>query len=157
MHLKAVSMPCILIAAPWCPYFIYSIITQRYNCARKYWNIYIYFYKYIYIYFPVFPSSELVKWAALWNSQSEQSSTLSRAVKQPIRAELNIEPRCETANQSRAQHWAALWNSQSEQSSTLSSTVKQPIRAELNIEPRCETANQSRAQHWAALWNSQSE
>ncbi len=96
-------------------------------------------------------------WAALWNSQSEQSSTLSRAVKQPIRAELNIEPRCETANQSRAQHWAALWNSQSEQSSTLSRAVKQPIRAELNIEPRCETANQSRAQHWAALWNSQSE
>ncbi len=72
----------------------------------------------IYI-FPVFPSCEL-KWAALWNSQSEQSSTLSRTVKQPIRAELNIEPHCETANQSRAQHWAALWNSQSEQSSTLS-------------------------------------
>ncbi len=82
---------------------------------------------------------------------------LSRTVKQPIRADLNIEPHCETANQSRAQHWAALWNSQSEQSSTLRSTVKQPIRAELNIEQHCETANQSRAQHWAALWNSQSE
>ncbi len=43
----------------------------------------------IYI-FPVSPSCELLKWAALWNSQSEQSSTLSRIVKQPIRAELNI-------------------------------------------------------------------
>ncbi len=80
-------------------------------------------------------------WAALWNSQSEQSSTLSRTVKQPIRG---------------AQRWATLWNSQSEQSSTLSHTVKQPIRAELNIEPHCETANQNRAHHWAALWNSQS-
>ncbi len=29
-------------------------------------------------------------WAALWNSRSEQSSTLSHIVKQPIRAELNI-------------------------------------------------------------------
>ncbi len=37
-------------------------------------------------------------WAALWISQSEQSSTLSCTVKQPIRAE----PNCETANQSRA-------------------------------------------------------
>ncbi len=141
MHSKAVSMPCILIAAPWCPHFIYSVTTQQFNCERKKLNIY-------------FPSSvsfllcELLKWAALWNSQSEQSSTLSRTVKQPIRAELNIEPHCETANQSRAQHWAALWNSQSEQSSTLSRTVKQPIRAELNIEPHCETANQSRAQHY---------
>ncbi len=43
----------------------------------------------IYI-FRVFPSCELMKWAALWNSQSEQSSTLSRTVKQLIRAELNI-------------------------------------------------------------------
>ncbi len=121
--------------------FFYSIITQRYNCARKYWNIY----------FPPcvsFLLCELLKWATLWNSQSEQSSTLSHTVKQPIRAELNIELHCETANQSRAQHWAALWNSQSEQSSTLSRTVKQPIRAELNIEPHCETANQSRAQHY---------
>ncbi len=50
-----------------------------------------------------------------------------------IREELNIEPHCETANQSKAQHLAALWNSQSEQSSTLSLTVKQPIRAELDI------------------------
>ncbi len=99
----------------------------------------------IYIILPVFPSCELLKLATLWNSQSEQSSTLSRTVKQPIRAELNTEPHCETANQSRAQHWAALWNSQSEQSSTLSRTVKQPIRAELNTEPHCETANQSRA------------
>ncbi len=86
-------------------------------------------------------------WAALRNSQSEQSSTLSRTTKQPIRAELNIEPHYETANQSRAQHWAALRNSQSEQSSTLSRTVKQEIRAELNIEPHYKTANQSRAQH----------
>ncbi len=39
----------------------------------------------------MFPSCELLKWAALWNSQSEQSSTLSSTVKQPIRAELNIE------------------------------------------------------------------
>ncbi len=68
MHSKAVSMPRILIAAPWCPHFIYSIITQLYNCARKYWNIY----------FPCvsFLLCELLKWAALWNSQSEQSSTL---------------------------------------------------------------------------------
>ncbi len=44
---------------------------------------------------------------------------MSCTVKQPIRAELNIEPQCEAANQSRAQHWAALWNRQSEQSSTL--------------------------------------
>ncbi len=43
---------------------------------------------------------ELLKWAALWNSQSEKSRTM----KQPIREE----PHCETANQSRA----ALWNSQ---------------------------------------------
>ncbi len=127
-------MTSILIAAPWWPHFIYSIITQLYNCARKYWNIY-------------FPCVSFLLWA----------TEMSHTVKQPIRAELNIEPRCETANQSRAQHWAALWNSQSEQSSTLSRTVKQPIRAELNIEPRCETANQSRAQHCAALWNSQSE
>ncbi len=117
-------MPYILIVSPWCLYFIYNIITQRYICKRKYWNIY----------FPVsFLLCELLKWAALWNSQSEQSSTLSRTVKQPIRAELNNEPHCETANQSRAQHWAALWNSQSEQSSTLSRTVKQLIKAELNI------------------------
>ncbi len=47
------------------------------------------------------------------------ATEMSRTVKQPIRAELNIEPHFETANQSRAQHWAALWNSQSEQSSTL--------------------------------------
>ncbi len=40
-------------------------------------------------------------------------------VKQPIRAELIIEPHCETANQSRAHFWAALSNGQSEQSSTL--------------------------------------
>ncbi len=40
MLLKAVSVPSILIVAPWYPHFIYSIITQRYNCARKYWNIY---------------------------------------------------------------------------------------------------------------------
>ncbi len=53
-----------------------SIITQQYYCARKYWNIY-------------FPC-ELLKWATLWNGQSKQSSTLSRTVKQPIRAELNI-------------------------------------------------------------------
>ncbi len=33
---------------------------------------------------------EATEWAVLWNSQSEQSSTLSRTVKQPIRAELNI-------------------------------------------------------------------
>ncbi len=76
-------MSSILIAAPWCPHVIYSIITQRYNCARKYWNIY----------FPwiSFLLCELLKWAALWktanqsraqhwaaewNSQSEQSSTL---------------------------------------------------------------------------------
>ncbi len=123
MHLKAVSVPRILIAVHRCRHFIYTIITPKNNCARKYWNIY----------FPVFPSCELLKWAALGNSQSEQS----RTVKQPIRAE----PHCETANQSRA----TLWNSQSEQSYT----VKQPIRAELH----CETANQSRA----ALWNSQSE
>ncbi len=79
---KTVSMPRILIAAPWCPHFIYSIITQWYNCKRKYWNIY----------FPCvsFLLCELLKWAALWNSQSEQSSTLSCTVKQPIRAELNI-------------------------------------------------------------------
>ncbi len=96
-------------------------------------------------------------WAALCNSQSEQSSSLSRTVKQPIRAELNIEPHCVTANQSRVYHWAAQWNSQSEQSSSLSRTVKQPIRAELIIEPHSETANQSRAHHWAAQWNSQSE
>ncbi len=32
-------MPCILVAAHWCPQFIYSIITQRFNCERKYWNI----------------------------------------------------------------------------------------------------------------------
>ncbi len=67
----------------------------------------------------MFPSCELLNWATLCNSQSEQSSSLSRTVKQPIRAELNIEPHSETANQSRAQHWAAQWNSQSEQSSTL--------------------------------------
>ncbi len=126
--------------SPWCPQFIYSIITLRYNCTRKYWNIYI----------PCvsFLLCELLKWATLWNSQSEQSSTLSLTVKQPIRAELNLEQHSETANQSRAEPWAALWNSQSEQSSTLSSTVKQPIRAELNLEPHCETANQSRAQHY---------
>ncbi len=61
-------MPRILIADPWCPHFIYSIITQRYNCERKNWNIY----------FPCvsFLLCELLKWAALWNSQSEQSSTL---------------------------------------------------------------------------------
>ncbi len=73
-------MSSILIAAPWCPHFIYSIITQRYNCARKYWNIYF-----------SFLLCELMKWAALWktanqsraqhwaaewNNQSEQSSTL---------------------------------------------------------------------------------
>ncbi len=50
------------------PAFNYSIITQWYNCVRKYWNIY-------------FPSvsfllCEQLKWAALWNSQSEQSSIL---------------------------------------------------------------------------------
>ncbi len=44
----------------------------------------------IYIFLPVFPSCELVKWAALRNSKSEQSLTLSRTVKQPIRGELNI-------------------------------------------------------------------
>ncbi len=98
--------------------------------------------------------SRAQRWAALWSSQSEQSSTLSSTVKQPIRAELNIEQHCETANQSRAQHWAALWSSQSEQSSTLSRAVKQPIRAKLNVETHCETANRSRAQHWAALWSS---
>ncbi len=96
MHLKAVSVPRILIAVHRCRHFIYTIITPKNNCARKYWNVY----------FPVFPSCELLKWAALGNSQSEQS----RTVKQPIRAE----PHCEIANQSRA----ALWNSQSEQSST---------------------------------------
>ncbi len=61
------------------------------------------------------------------------ATEMSHTVKQPIRAELNLEPHCETANQSRAQPWASLWNSQSEQSSTLSLTVKQPIRAELNL------------------------
>ncbi len=169
-------MPRILIAAPWCPHFIYSIITQRYNCARKYWNIYFPCVSFLWAtemsctvkqpiraelntepHCETTNQSRAQHWAALWNNQSEQSSTMSRTVKQPIRAELNIEPHCETANQSRAQHWAALWNNQSEQSSTLSRTVKQPIRAELNIELHCETANQSRAQHWAALWNSQSE
>ncbi len=55
------------------------------------------------------------------------ATEMSHTVKQPIRAELNIEPRCKTANQSKA------------------------------LVPRCKTANQSRAQHWAALWNSQSE
>ncbi len=79
---------------------------------------------------------------------NDYCSTLSHTVEQPIRAKLNIEPHCETANQSRAQHWAALWNSQSEQSSTLSHTVEQPIRAKLNIEPHCRTANQSKAQHY---------
>ncbi len=88
-------MPHILVS-PWCLHFIYNIITQRYICKRKYWNIY----------FPVFPSccvsywnephcetanqSRAQQWATLWNSQSEQSSTLSRTVKQPIKAELNI-------------------------------------------------------------------
>ncbi len=123
------AFKCICI----CPHFIYSIITQRYNCAKKYWNIY-------------FPCVSF-----LWASE------MSCTVKQPIRAELNIELHCETANQSRAQQWFTLWNSQSEQSSTLSRTVKQPIRAELNIELHCETANQSRAQQWFTLWNSQSE
>ncbi len=47
------------------------------------------------------------------------ATEMSRTVKQPIRVELNNEPHCETANQSRAQHWAALWNSQSKQSSIL--------------------------------------
>ncbi len=56
----------ILIAAPWCPHFIYSIITQRYNCARKYWNIY-------------FPCVSF-----LWANE------MSRTVKHRIRAELNI-------------------------------------------------------------------
>ncbi len=66
--LESSSNACILIVAPWCPHFIYSIITQRYNCARKYWNIY----------FPCdsFLQCELLKWATLWNSQSEQSPTL---------------------------------------------------------------------------------
>ncbi len=176
MHLKAVSMPRTLIAAPWCPHFIYSITTRWYNCKRKYWNIHFPCVSFLWAtemshtvkqpiradlniepHCETASQSRAQHWAALWNSQSEQSSTLSRTVKQPIRAELKIEPHCETASQSRAQHWAALWNSQSEQSSTLSRTVKQPIRADLNIEPHCETANQSRAQHWAALWNSQSE
>ncbi len=62
MHLKAVSMPSILIEAPW----IYRIITQQYNCARYYWNIY-------------FPCVSF-----LWATE------MSRTVKQPIRAELNI-------------------------------------------------------------------
>ncbi len=68
VRLKAVSMPCILIAAPWCPHFIYSIITQRYNCVRKYWNIYFLCVSFL--------LCELLKWGTLWNSQSEQSSTL---------------------------------------------------------------------------------
>ncbi len=69
VHLKAVSMPSILIAASWCPHFIFSIITQRYNCARMYWNIY----------FPCVSFLLCEKWAEM-----------SRNVKQPIRAELNI-------------------------------------------------------------------
>ncbi len=54
----------------------------QHNCEREVLNIY----------FPCvfFPLCELLKRAELWNSQSEQSSTLSRTVKQPIRAELNI-------------------------------------------------------------------
>ncbi len=34
---------------------------------------------------------------------------MSRTVKQPIRAELNIEPHCESANQSRAQESTLLF------------------------------------------------
>ncbi len=62
------------------PAFYLQYNYPTYNCARKY-IIYI---------FPVFPSCELLKWAATVNSQSEQSSTLSHNVKQSIRAELNI-------------------------------------------------------------------
>ncbi len=82
MHLKAVSVPRILIADPWCPHFIYSIVTRRYNCERKYWEIY-------------FPPCVSFLWA------TEMSCT----VKQTIRTELNIELHCERANQCRARHY----------------------------------------------------
>ncbi len=68
----------------WCPHFIYSIITRLYNCERKYWNIY----------FP--PCVSFLLWA----------TEISRTVKQPISAELNIEPHCETTNQSRAHYYS---------------------------------------------------
>ncbi len=55
-------MANILIATPWCPNFIYSIITQNIKLHEKVLK---------YIFF-------------LWATE------MSRTVKQPIRAELNI-------------------------------------------------------------------
>ncbi len=56
-------MANILIAAPWCPHFIYSIITQNIKLREK-------VLKYIFSF--------------LWATE------MSPSVKQPIRAELNI-------------------------------------------------------------------
>ncbi len=89
---KAVSMPRVLITAHWCPRFIYSIITRRYNCKRKY----------LYIYFP--PCVSLL--------------LMSGTVKQPIRGELNIKECRETANQSRAHYYS--WPCQISQWQTVS-------------------------------------